>query len=157
MGEKPLYYQAGPNAFVFGCELRALLEHPAVPRELSLSNLHRYLSFEYVPAPHSILAGIDKLPPGHQLTMSPGGKPRVRRLIAKVIQRRISRLEARHQVAPPADHERGGPAGVGVFHALEQLTQGGEVRRAQLRRPGLLYARGCFSGRPLCSSRLFRA
>jgi hypothetical protein len=44
-----------------------------------------------------------------------------------------------------------------VFHALEQLTQGGEVRRAQLRRPGLLYARGCFSGRPLCSSRLFRA
>ena len=77
MGEKPLYYHAGPNAFVFGSELRALLEHPAVPRELSLSSLHRYLSFEYVPAPHSILAGIDKLPPGHQLTMSPGGKPRV--------------------------------------------------------------------------------
>jgi asparagine synthase (glutamine-hydrolysing) len=76
-GEKFLYYHAGPNAFVFGSELRALLEHPAVPRELSLSSLHRYLSFEYVPAPHAILAGIDKLPPGHQLTMSPGGKPRV--------------------------------------------------------------------------------
>jgi asparagine synthase (glutamine-hydrolysing) len=77
MGEKPLHYYAGPDAFVFGSELRALLEHPAVPRELSLESLSRYLSFEYVPAPHSILAGIEKLPPGHLLTVSPGSKPRV--------------------------------------------------------------------------------
>ena len=77
MGEKPLYYHAGSDAFVFGSELRALLEHPAVPRQLSFESLSRYLSFEYVPAPHSIFAGIDKLPPGHLLTVSPGGKPRV--------------------------------------------------------------------------------
>jgi len=75
MGEKPLYYYAGPDAFVFGSELRALLAHPAVPRELSLESLIRYLSFEYVHAPHSILAGIEKLPPGHLLTVSPGSKP----------------------------------------------------------------------------------
>lgn len=77
MGEKPLYYYAGPDAFVFGSELRAVLEHPAVPRELSLDNLVRYLAFEYVPAPHSILAGIAKLPPGHMLTISPGSKPNI--------------------------------------------------------------------------------
>jgi len=77
MGEKPLYYHAGPDAFVFGSELRALLEHPAVPRELSFESLTRYLSFEYVPAPHSIFTGIEKLPPGHLLTVSPTGKPRV--------------------------------------------------------------------------------
>src|SRR6266851_7049 len=52
-----------------------VLEHPAVPRELSLESLVRYLAFEYVPAPHSILAGIAKLPPGHMLTISPGSKP----------------------------------------------------------------------------------
>src|SRR6267378_436325 len=46
MGEKPLYYYAGADAFVFGSELRAVLEHPAVPRELSLENLVRYLAFE---------------------------------------------------------------------------------------------------------------
>ncbi len=51
MGEKPLYYHAGPDVFAFGSELRALLEQPAVPRELSLESLARYLSFEYVPAP----------------------------------------------------------------------------------------------------------
>jgi asparagine synthase (glutamine-hydrolysing) len=77
MGEKPLHYFAGPDAFVFGSELRALLEHPAVPRELNLESLSRYLAFEYVPAPHSILAGVAKLPAGHLLTVSPGDKPRV--------------------------------------------------------------------------------
>jgi asparagine synthase (glutamine-hydrolysing) len=77
MGEKPLYYYAGPDTIVFGSELRALLEHPAVPRELSLPSLTRYLSFEYIPAPHSILTGIEKLPPGHLVTVSPGDKPRV--------------------------------------------------------------------------------
>ena len=77
MGEKPLYYYAGPDAFVFGSELRALLEHPAVPCELGLESLSRYLAFEYVPAPHSILAGVAKLPPGHVLTVGPGGKPHV--------------------------------------------------------------------------------
>ncbi len=77
MGEKPLYYYAGPHAFVFGSELRALLEHPAVPHELSVESLSRYLAYEYVPAPHSIFTGIAKLPPGHMLTVSPGGKPRV--------------------------------------------------------------------------------
>ncbi len=77
MGEKPLHYYAGPDAFVFGSELRALLEHPAVPRGLSFESLSRYLAFEYVPAPYSILASIAKLPPGHTLTVSPGSKPRV--------------------------------------------------------------------------------
>lgn len=77
MGEKPLYYYAGHDAFVFGSELRALLAHPAVPRELSLEGLSSYLAFEYVPAPRSILAGIAKLPPGHALTVSPEGKSRL--------------------------------------------------------------------------------
>jgi asparagine synthase (glutamine-hydrolysing) len=75
MGEKPLYYYASPDVFVFGSELRSLLAHPAVPRELSLESLIRYLSFEYVPAPHGMLAGIHKLAPGHLLVVSPGGKP----------------------------------------------------------------------------------
>jgi len=79
MGEKPLYYHAGPEAFVFGSELRALLPHPAVPCRLDLASLERYLAFEYIPTPHSILAGIEKLPAGHVLTISSGGKPHVAR------------------------------------------------------------------------------
>jgi len=77
MGEKPLYYHAGPDVFAFGSELRALLEHPAVPRQLSFEGLSRYLAFEHLPAPHSILTDVAKLPPGHLLTVSPGSKPRI--------------------------------------------------------------------------------
>jgi asparagine synthase (glutamine-hydrolysing) len=77
MGEKPLYYYAGPDAFVFGSELRALLEHPDVPRSLDLETLSRYLLFDCVPAPHSILAGVAKVPPAHVLVVSPGDKPQL--------------------------------------------------------------------------------
>src|SRR5206468_7509821 len=77
MGEKPLYYYDGPGVFVFGSELRPLLEHPDVPRELDLRSLARYLLIDAVPAPHSILAGIAKLAPAHTLVVSPGAKPQV--------------------------------------------------------------------------------
>jgi len=79
MGEKPLYYYDGPGVFVFGSELRALLEHPDVPRELDLQSLSRYLVVEAVPAPHSILAGIAKVPAAHTLVVSPGAKPHLAR------------------------------------------------------------------------------
>ena len=77
MGEKPLYYYAGPDAFVFGSELRALLAHPDVSRSLDLETLSRYLLFECVPAPHTILAGVAKVPPAHVLVVSPGDKPQL--------------------------------------------------------------------------------
>jgi asparagine synthase (glutamine-hydrolysing) len=79
MGEKPLYYYAGPDVFVFGSELRALLQHPNVPVTLSLESVARYLLFECIPAPHSILTDIAKLPPGHTLVVSPSDKPRLAR------------------------------------------------------------------------------
>jgi asparagine synthase (glutamine-hydrolysing) len=77
MGEKPLYYYDGPGVFVFGSELRALLENPDVPRALDLRSLSRYLLVDAIPAPHSILAGTAKLAPAHTLLVSPGAKPQV--------------------------------------------------------------------------------
>lgn len=79
MGEKPLHYYASDDTFVFGSELRALLEHPCVSHKLNLASVSRYLGFEYVPAPHSIITGVAKLPPAHVLTVTPGSKPRLAR------------------------------------------------------------------------------
>lgn len=68
MGQKPLVYaETASGGLVFGSEPKALLLHPDVPRQLDLSGLARYLFYEYLPAPHSIWAGIRKLPPGHVL------------------------------------------------------------------------------------------
>jgi asparagine synthase (glutamine-hydrolysing) len=76
MGEKPFYYAERPGAFVFGSELRALLAHPDVGRDLDLGGLSRYLTNGYVPDPHTILEGVFKLPAGHSLTVA-GGKTRL--------------------------------------------------------------------------------
>jgi asparagine synthase (glutamine-hydrolysing) len=67
MGEKPLHYAVADGTVVFASELRALLAHPAVSARLDLEGLARYLAFDYVPDPHSILDGVRKLPPGHVL------------------------------------------------------------------------------------------
>jgi asparagine synthase (glutamine-hydrolysing) len=67
MGKKPLYYAAGPTGLVFGSELKALLRHPQVSRQLDLGSVAQYLVYEYVPAPHSILRDVRKLPPAHSL------------------------------------------------------------------------------------------
>ena len=73
VGEKPLYYSMTPQGtFVFGSELKCLLQHPHVERELSPEALDAYLTFGYVPDPLSIFKNISKLPPGHQLTLTNG-------------------------------------------------------------------------------------
>jgi asparagine synthase (glutamine-hydrolysing) len=77
MGEKPLYYVATNGWLVFASELRALLAHPIVPRQLDLEGFARYLAYDYVPDPHAILAGVSKLPPAHSL-LATGGTVSVR-------------------------------------------------------------------------------
>ncbi|HKA28024.1 MAG TPA: asparagine synthase (glutamine-hydrolyzing), partial [Candidatus Binatia bacterium] len=72
MGEKPLHYAVAGRTLVFASELRALLAHPAVSARLDPEGLARYLAFDYVPDPHSILHGVRKLSPGHVLTAHDG-------------------------------------------------------------------------------------
>jgi asparagine synthase (glutamine-hydrolysing) len=73
LGEKPLYYgwqgTGADSAFLFGSELKALARHPAFRREVDRQALALFTRFNYVPAPHSIYAGISKLPPGTFLTL----------------------------------------------------------------------------------------
>ena len=73
VGKKPLYYtKTRAGTFVFGSELKSLLEHPEVEPRTNVEALDAYLSFGYVPEPLSIFDGIHKLPPGHHLTLEEG-------------------------------------------------------------------------------------
>ncbi len=72
MGEKPLYYTLAGDAFVFASELKSLLTHPAVERRLNPSALRKYLFYECVPSPHSIIADVRKLLPAHRLVFERG-------------------------------------------------------------------------------------
>jgi asparagine synthase (glutamine-hydrolysing) len=63
-GKKPLYlWQDGEGGLVFGSEVKALLAHPRVPAELDRASVAEYLAWRYVPGPHTLFAGIRKLPP----------------------------------------------------------------------------------------------
>jgi asparagine synthase (glutamine-hydrolysing) len=77
VGIKPLYYYSGPERFFFASELKALLAHPDVPRNLDFTALDQFLTLEYVPSPRSIFQDIHKLPPGHRLILENGREPRV--------------------------------------------------------------------------------
>jgi len=72
MGIKPLYYHRRSDDVYFGSELKAILEHPEVPRELDLSALDCYLSVNYVPGTRTLIKGIRKLEPGHFLEWQHG-------------------------------------------------------------------------------------
>ena len=72
MGEKPFYYAERNGWFVFGSEVRALFAHPEIRRDLDLRGLSRYVTSGYLPDPHTILEGVQKLPPGHFLTVASG-------------------------------------------------------------------------------------
>src|SRR4051812_16822989 len=70
LGVKPLYYtQLSSGAWLFGSELKALLEHPDLPRELDPLAVEDYFAFGYVPEPRTIFRGVFKLPPGCTLTL----------------------------------------------------------------------------------------
>ena len=72
-GKKPVYYTTTPTGtFVFGSELKSLLEHPEVQRDLNAEALDAYFTLGYVPDPLSIFRDIHKLPPGHYLTLTNG-------------------------------------------------------------------------------------
>ena len=74
VGKKPLYYTiTRDGTFVFGSEIKSILEHPEVEREIDLEALDAYFTLGYVPDPLSIFRDIRKLPPGHYLTFSSRG------------------------------------------------------------------------------------
>jgi asparagine synthase (glutamine-hydrolysing) len=74
-GKKPLYYWAAGGGFVFGSEIKALLAHPSVPKDLHEAAIPAYLTHGYVPTPETFFAGIVSVPPGHVLTVEPGSQP----------------------------------------------------------------------------------
>src|SRR5450755_1921367 len=77
-GKKPFYYLHRGGLFLFGSELKALLEHPASSRVIDRAALRRYLAFECVPTPHAIFEGVRKLREGHTLTLTETGLREVR-------------------------------------------------------------------------------
>jgi len=72
IGIKPLYFRRNGPDIYFGSELKAILLHPELDRELDLEGLADYLSLNYVPGTRTLVEGIEKLPPGQWLEWRAG-------------------------------------------------------------------------------------
>lgn len=72
VGKKPLIYTVVNNSIIFASELKAVIQDNAVKKEINLDALDQYLSFQFVPAPHTIFKGINKLPPASYLLCEKG-------------------------------------------------------------------------------------
>ena len=72
LGIKPLYYAASDGNLIFASEIKAILEHPAIVRDIDMPSLHDYLTFLYVPSPKTMFQGISKLPAAHWLRFADG-------------------------------------------------------------------------------------
>ncbi|MES2754204.1 MAG: asparagine synthase (glutamine-hydrolyzing) [Pseudomonadota bacterium] len=78
-GIKPLYYTLQPAGFAFGSELKALWPLPGFAFETDPAALHDYFSYGHVRGPRSIYRDVAVLPPGHSLTVTAHGAPRLKR------------------------------------------------------------------------------
>ena len=67
-GVKPFFYYYKDGLFLFGSELKALVQHPAFIKQINTDAVAAFLQFGYVPTPHCIFNDAHKLKPGHFLT-----------------------------------------------------------------------------------------
>lgn len=66
LGVKPLHMATlSDGSVIFGSELKQLLAHPLLRRELDPLAVEDYLAWGYVPDHRAILKGVEKLPAGH--------------------------------------------------------------------------------------------
>lgn len=64
-GKKPLYYAKVGDVFLFGSEIKAILQYDQVQRRMNHEALDYFFTYMYIPSPLTIFEGIHKLPPGH--------------------------------------------------------------------------------------------
>ena len=77
-GIKPFYYAQIDGNFVYGSEIKSILEYPGYERQVNLEALEQYMSFQYSVLPETFFRGIFRLPAGHYMLWK-NGKLRVRR------------------------------------------------------------------------------
>ncbi|MBW6480166.1 MAG: asparagine synthetase B, partial [Bacteroidales bacterium] len=74
IGIKPIYYFHRNGETAFGSELKALVAHPEIKKNLTINYtaVNQFLNLGYIPAPNSIYSEIQKFPAGHYAIIQKG-------------------------------------------------------------------------------------
>jgi asparagine synthase (glutamine-hydrolysing) len=76
-GVKPLYFADLPGAFLFGSEIKSMLEHPALSPKVSLPHLLEYFTFQNIFTDGTLFEGVKMFPAGHHMTIRSDGRARL--------------------------------------------------------------------------------
>lgn len=88
LGIKPLYWASTGNCLRFASSLPALIRSGGIDTSINRQALHHYMTFHsVVPAPHTILTGVQKLPPATVMTIERDGTHRQRQYWAPAFER----------------------------------------------------------------------
>src|SRR5579862_1371344 len=79
LGIKPFYYLWDGKSFLFGSEIKTILNYPGIAAEFNPGTLAEYLAFGYITGPETMYAGVRKLMPGHTLELSERGEAKIER------------------------------------------------------------------------------
>jgi len=72
VGIAPLFYTVIDNTFIFASEIKAILKHPLVRREVDLTALDQIFSFPGLVSPRTMFKNIHSLKPGHSILIRDG-------------------------------------------------------------------------------------
>lgn len=72
VGITPLFYTVVNHVFIFASEIKAILKHPLVKREVDLTGLDQILSFPGMVSPRTMFKNIYSLAAGHSLLIHDG-------------------------------------------------------------------------------------
>ncbi len=73
VGINPLFFAVVDQTLIFGSEIKAILRHPAAPREVDLTGLDQVFCFPGLISPRTMFKGIKSLEAGHYLTVDEAG------------------------------------------------------------------------------------
>ena len=89
-GIKPFYYAEIKGSFVYGSEIKSILEYPLYKKKVNLQALEQYMSFQYSVLPETFFSGIYRLPAGHYMVLR-YGKVKVTRYFDPMLTPRARR------------------------------------------------------------------
>lgn len=72
IGIKPLYYYWDGKQFLFGSEIKSILQSSTVQRKVNLQSLYYYIGYEFVPGPLTMFENMYKLNPAHYMIFKDG-------------------------------------------------------------------------------------
>ncbi len=67
-GIKPFYYYLNKTNFIFGSEIKSFLPHPSFTKQINLTALEHFLSFQYSVGDQTFFKNVFKLAPAHFFT-----------------------------------------------------------------------------------------